>query len=132
MVSSFFSAISLASMGIFFYFQDLWGDDEATATLGWLPLLSLIVFFIAYSCGMSNVPFIIMGEMFPTRFRTLLGTKLDNILIMMKINNTIYYRNYKFMVQFAIDFPYCPFLPSDVRNHRGRWNFFLLHYLHTV
>jgi len=49
------------------------GEKETTAQLGWLPLLSLIVFFIAYSGGMSNVPFIIMGEMFPNRFRTLLG-----------------------------------------------------------
>ena len=60
-------------MGTFFYFQRQWGDKEATRHLGWLPLVSLIVFFITYSGGMSNVPFIIMGEMFPTQFRSLLG-----------------------------------------------------------
>ena len=51
----------------------LWGDEAASARLGWLPLLSLIVFFIAYSGGMANVPFIIMGELFPARYRSVLG-----------------------------------------------------------
>ena len=74
MASSALTSVSLAAMGTFFYFQRLWGEETATANLGWLPLLSLIVFFVAFSCGLSNVPFIIMGEMFPSEFRVLLGT----------------------------------------------------------
>lgn len=61
-------------MGAFFYMQYLWGADEASARIGWLPLLSLIVFFIAYSGGYANVPFIIMGELFPSRYRSVLGS----------------------------------------------------------
>ena len=60
-------------MGTFFYLQKKWGAEEATATLGWLPLVSLIVFFIAYSSGFANVPFIIMGELFPATYRSILG-----------------------------------------------------------
>lgn len=60
-------------MGAFFYCQMSWGEAAASASLGWLPLLSLIVFFTAYSGGYSNVPFILMGEMFPSRFRSVLG-----------------------------------------------------------
>lgn len=71
--SGFVSAISLTAMGTFFFFQNKWGEDEATKTLGWLPLVSLIVFFIAYSCGFANIPFIIMGELLPMRYRTILG-----------------------------------------------------------
>ena len=66
-------ALSLASMGTYFYMQHLWGDAEASARLGWLPLLSLIVFFIAYSGGMANVPFIIMGELFPSSYRSFMS-----------------------------------------------------------
>jgi len=61
-------------MGTFFYFQKMWGDEEASANLGWLPLVSLIVFFIAFSGGFANVPFIIMGELFPARYRNVLGS----------------------------------------------------------
>jgi facilitated trehalose transporter len=60
-------------MGAFFYMQAQWGPALATEKLGWLPLLSLVVFFIAYSGGYSNVPFILMGEMFPARYRSILG-----------------------------------------------------------
>ena len=71
--SAITTSVPLAAMGTFFYFQRQWGDAEASKSLGWLPLVSLIVFFVTYSGGMSNVPFIIMGEMFPSRFRPLLG-----------------------------------------------------------
>ena len=53
--------------------QAQWGPALATEKLGWLPLLSLVVFFIAYSGGYSNVPFILMGELFPSRYRSILG-----------------------------------------------------------
>lgn len=66
-------SISMAAMGTFFYLQRMWGEDEATAKLGWLPLVSLMLFFVAYSSGFANVPFIIMGEMFPLRYRYILG-----------------------------------------------------------
>ncbi|XP_046457784.1 facilitated trehalose transporter Tret1-like isoform X2 [Daphnia pulex] len=71
--SAITSSVPLATMGTFFYFERQWGDKEATRYFGWLPLASLIVFFVTYSGGMSNVPFIIMGEMFPARHRTSLG-----------------------------------------------------------
>ncbi|KAK4011370.1 hypothetical protein OUZ56_020484 [Daphnia magna] len=73
LVSAISSAVPLAALGIFFCCQRRWGDQEAIRYFGWLPFVSLIVFFIAYSGGISNVPFIIMGEMFPLRYRTLLG-----------------------------------------------------------
>ena len=66
-------SISLATMGTFFHIQASWGPEECSSRLGWLPLLALIVFFAAYSCGFANVPFIIMGEMFPVRYRSVLG-----------------------------------------------------------
>ena len=72
--SSALTSVSLAAMGTFFYFQRLWGEEKAALDLGWLPLLSLIVFFVAYSAGLANVPFIVMGELFPSQFRTFLGT----------------------------------------------------------
>ncbi|XP_057373250.1 facilitated trehalose transporter Tret1-like [Daphnia carinata] len=73
LVSAVSSAVPLAALGIFFCCQRRWGDQEAIRYFGWLPFASLIVFFITYSGGISNVPFIIMGEMFPLRYRTLLG-----------------------------------------------------------
>ena len=60
-------------MGTFFYYQRQWGEAEATDKLGWLPLVSLMVFFASYSSGYANVPFILMGELLPARYRSILG-----------------------------------------------------------
>lgn len=60
-------------LGMFFNLQKQWGEKEASASLGWLPLASLIVFFIAFSFGFANVPYIIMGELFPANIRSLFG-----------------------------------------------------------
>lgn len=64
---------SLAAMGTFFYLQKEWGAALASESLGWLPLTSLIVFFISFSCGYATVPFILMGELFPSRYRSTLS-----------------------------------------------------------
>lgn len=64
---------SLATMGTFFYLQKDWGAALASEKLGWLPLTSLVIFFLAYSGGYANVPFILMAELFPSRLRSSLS-----------------------------------------------------------
>jgi facilitated trehalose transporter len=72
LVSGVVMAISLAALGAFFYMVEIYGQD-VQQTLGWLPLASLILFIIAYSSGFANVPFLIMGELFPAKFRYFLS-----------------------------------------------------------
>lgn len=67
-VSGFGMAVALAALGSFFYLLEIYGE-EVQDSLGWLPLASLLLFIMAYSCGYANVPFLIMGEIFPTKFR---------------------------------------------------------------
>ena len=68
LVSGVVMSIALAALGAFFYMLEVYGQD-VQVSLGWLPLASLIIFIIAYSSGFANVPFLIMGELFPTKFR---------------------------------------------------------------
>jgi facilitated trehalose transporter len=72
LVSGVVMAISLAALGAFFYMVEIYGQD-VQQSLGWLPLASLILFIIAYSSGFANVPFLIMGELFPAKFRYFLS-----------------------------------------------------------
>lgn len=75
MVSSLFICISLISLGTFFYLKNSGDyDDFINDQLGLLPLVSLIIFYFSFSCGYSNVPVILVGEMFPPKFRGILGT----------------------------------------------------------
>ena len=68
LVSGVVMSIALAALGAFFYMLEVYGQD-VQVSLGWLPLASLIIFIIAYSSGFANVAFLIMGELFPTKFR---------------------------------------------------------------
>ncbi|KZS06246.1 Uncharacterized protein APZ42_030360, partial [Daphnia magna] len=85
MISGVCMAVSLTGLGVFVYLktasEDLSVVDETTlaepsvlSELGWLPLLFLISFIIAYSMGFCTVPQLIMGELFPLEYRNRLGT----------------------------------------------------------
>ena len=73
LLSGFFMAVSLAALGAFFYLKNAAAtpadQQQLVDSLGWLPLASLILFIIAYSFGYANVPFLIMAEIFPTKYR---------------------------------------------------------------
>lgn len=84
-ISGIFMTISLSGLAIYVYLKQVWEEllvvDESTVAqttilqeLGWLPLLCLMSFIIAYSIGFGAVPQLIMGELFPTEHRHRLGT----------------------------------------------------------
>ncbi|KAK2706577.1 hypothetical protein QYM36_016570 [Artemia franciscana] len=72
LISAFIMAFAQASLGSFFYIKETRGQEAASA-IGWLPLTSLVIFIAAFSIGFNNIPFLIMGEILPSRFRALLG-----------------------------------------------------------
>ena len=64
--------LSLSVIGAYFYVIDEI-DSSMEMDLSWLPLAALITFMIGYSIGFATVPFILMGELLPARYRNLLG-----------------------------------------------------------
>ncbi|KAK2723674.1 facilitated trehalose transporter Tret1-like [Artemia franciscana] len=76
LTSSLAMSLSLASMGVYFYVKENTATDESwniTHTLSWLPLACLMVYIIAFASGFNSVPFLILGEILPLRFRNVLG-----------------------------------------------------------
>lgn len=63
MISSGVMAISLIALGMYFKQKD-GGND--VSSLGWLPLTSLTLFMVAFSVGLGPVPWMLMGELFPS------------------------------------------------------------------
>lgn len=61
-------ALSLGILGGFFFVQGTKGP-EAVESIGWLPLVCLSVFIIGFSCGMGPIPWLMMGELLPSRVR---------------------------------------------------------------
>ncbi|XP_077263174.1 trehalose transporter 1 isoform X2 [Temnothorax americanus] len=65
-ISAVMMALTLFSLGGFFYVKSL--DVDVTA-FGWLPLVSLIVYVIGFSLGFGPIPWLMMGEILPAQIR---------------------------------------------------------------
>ncbi|KOC68302.1 Facilitated trehalose transporter Tret1 [Habropoda laboriosa] len=61
MLSTSVMSASLIALGYYFKQKDSGSD---VSSLGWLPLVSLIVFMVAFSIGLGPVPWMLMGELF--------------------------------------------------------------------
>ncbi|KAJ3642656.1 hypothetical protein Zmor_025418 [Zophobas morio] len=50
-------------LGVYFYLQD---NDDDVSGIGWLPVVSLVVFMMFYNFGMGSLPWAIMPEILPS------------------------------------------------------------------
>lgn len=55
------------TIGTYFYFDIT--NKAAVSSLHWLPLASLLIYIVCYAIGLSTVPYVIIGEMFPTNVK---------------------------------------------------------------
>lgn len=55
------------TIGTYFYFYNV--NKSAVESLYWLPLASLLVYIVCYAIGLSTVPYVTIGEMFPTNVK---------------------------------------------------------------
>ncbi|XP_075986387.1 facilitated trehalose transporter Tret1-like isoform X2 [Anticarsia gemmatalis] len=68
MFSTLFTSLSLAVLGIYFYLEGI--QHSSIANIGWLPLASLIVCFLAFDLGFGIIPATLTGEMFTANVRS--------------------------------------------------------------
>nr|XP_050857654.1 facilitated trehalose transporter Tret1-like isoform X1 [Vespula vulgaris] len=65
-ISGVSMVITLLSLGSYFYIKT--GDTDVS-NIGWIPLISLIVYVIGFSLGFGPIPWLMMGEILPARIR---------------------------------------------------------------
>ncbi len=61
------TCLCLFVLGAYFYVLDT--DPAGAESIGWLPLVSLILFIAAYSLGLGPLPWLITSEIVPSKFR---------------------------------------------------------------
>lgn len=71
MISSATMVVSMSVLGACFYVK---GNGELPTSIGWLPLVAIIIAFLGYSAGFAGIPFLIMGELFPSKYRNICGS----------------------------------------------------------
>ncbi|XP_023342693.1 facilitated trehalose transporter Tret1-2 homolog isoform X2 [Eurytemora carolleeae] len=72
MISSLVMTVSIGILGLCFYLKG--SEPLMPDSIGWLPLVCIILAFIGFSVGFGPIPFLIMGELFPARYRNILGS----------------------------------------------------------
>ena len=68
-ISGSVMAFSSALIATFFLLK----QNDIHQSLEFIPLTGLVIFMIGYSIGYASVPFVVMGELFPSQFRSLMG-----------------------------------------------------------
>jgi facilitated trehalose transporter len=78
LMSSSLMVLTLGSLGTFFFVnRELVKDPNPKALeeyvtemgLGWIPLVSLMLYVLAFSIGFGPIPWLMLGEIFPSRIR---------------------------------------------------------------
>lgn len=64
-ISELVMVLSLAALGTFFLLKER-NDGEAPGDLAsWLPLTSIIFFYVGYNVGLGPIPWVVVSEILP-------------------------------------------------------------------
>jgi facilitated trehalose transporter len=79
--------VSSGALGAFFLLDN---EQRLEFGLDWLPLVALVIFMVGYSIGFASVPYVLMGEMLPARYRNILSAaassfNLMNMFVVIKV-----------------------------------------------
>ncbi|XP_065556870.1 facilitated trehalose transporter Tret1-like isoform X2 [Artemia franciscana] len=69
LLSSSIMLISLVPISVYFQLKNV--GYESIGNIHWIPLVSLIFFMVGFSLGYNTLPYLIMSEILPSKFRNL-------------------------------------------------------------
>lgn len=74
-ISSSLMVFSLTVLGAFFYVKDTMPEKaDLVKEIGWLPLVSFMLFVVAFSVGWGPIPWLFLGEGLPGKIRGSAGS----------------------------------------------------------
>lgn len=85
--SSTVMCLCLAALGFYFKLKD-GGSD--VSNIGWIPLVSVVLFIVTFSLGYGPIPWMMMGELLPPEVKSLATafTVLFNWVAVFVVTNT--------------------------------------------
>ncbi|CAH0564575.1 unnamed protein product [Brassicogethes aeneus] len=77
MISALTTGIFITILGIFFFLQQ---NEYDLSNITWLPIVSLVFYITSFNLGMAPIPFVIVGEIFPSHVKSAASTLLIFIM----------------------------------------------------
>lgn len=75
LLSALIMCVCSTSLGVFFFLKDAHGDDSSIVlAIGWLPLVALSLFIIAFSLGFGPIPWMMAGELCMIDIKAFVGS----------------------------------------------------------
>lgn len=101
-VSSFLTGISLALLATYFLVKNVYKVD--VTEYNWIPLFSIILYAVAFKCGLGIVPIVMTGELFPTSVKAMGMATADAMYVIFGTLSIFMYQELEQRVGI-----YCPF-----------------------
>lgn len=73
LVSIVVMAACLLALGVYFHLQTLNGEASVVA-IGWLPVVALCLYIVAFSLGFGPIPWLMVGELFAADVKGVAGS----------------------------------------------------------
>lgn len=75
LLSALVMCVCLTALGVFFFLQDTHGKDSSIVQMiGWLPVIALSLFIIAFSLGFGPIPWMMAGELCLIDIKSFVGS----------------------------------------------------------
>ncbi|XP_060523360.1 facilitated trehalose transporter Tret1-like isoform X2 [Cylas formicarius] len=85
-ISSLIAALCMLTLGLYFFLRSAGRD---TTYISWLPIMSLIAFMVAFNLGFANIPWIFLGELFPSNVKSSASTLTASVCFSLSFLITI-------------------------------------------
>lgn len=112
--SSIIMGICLFSLGIYFSLKDRYSYD--VSSIGWMPLLSMVLFIVSFSLGYGPIPWMMMGELLAPEVKS---TASSLVVLFNWISVFIVTKSF-------------PFMQSELGNDYTFWIFAIIMAIGTV
>ncbi|CAH2107043.1 unnamed protein product [Euphydryas editha] len=72
-VSAFGCGSTMITLGVYLYYVQYWRENNIPPQYSWIPVASIYLFTIFCTLGYLIVPWIMIGEVYPTQVRGIIG-----------------------------------------------------------
>lgn len=68
--------ITMLILSVYMYFVKFWKDNDLPPQYSWIPVASIYIFVISCTLGYLIIPWVMIGEVYPTQVRLLMKIKI--------------------------------------------------------